>query len=115
MKKGLYISGAIGLGALLGAGCIGGVRVDPVEGWDEPITVQQARDFGDLWGLYHPSAGDAWEIIRQSEDYLVIPVVAEPPALITFEFDRIDVEVRHPERIEYLEKQLKEKSFDILP
>ncbi len=42
MRTGLYVCGAIGLGALLGAGC-GGVRVDPVEGWDEPVATQQFR------------------------------------------------------------------------
>lgn len=29
--RGLYIAGALGLGALLGAGCVGGVKVDPAE------------------------------------------------------------------------------------
>jgi len=58
MKKGLYISGAIGLGALLGAGC-GGVRVDPVEDWDEPAAVQRYSNFGDVVDVSAPGLGIA--------------------------------------------------------
>lgn len=109
VRKGLYISGILGLGALLGAGCIGGVLVDPVE---EPAAVHRYRNFGDivdvvhddgtlerieylreqleettfdLWGLHRTSAADAWELTKDyGRGTHVSPSVSEDTNPLSF-------------------------------
>lgn len=76
MKRGLYVAGAIGLGALLGAGC---VPVDPAEPMKDELPMYKVGDkeFKDYMDGFKDFKGPV-KGIKEIEDYIKSPEKTGP-------------------------------------
>ncbi len=77
--RGLYIAGAIGLGALLGAGCVGGVKVDPAEPVKDESLMYKVESKGSkdyMKGL--KESGEPVKGLKGIESYITSPEETSP-------------------------------------